>query len=205
MFQIRLYTIHMLINYRYFDNVWVRFSNKYVFRNYVMHWWERVSKKRCESNLVKILTFSQLVYFSVISDVQHFYYVYTLGLKTQQHRAHDNLNSVYRISGGAVVNHVMLSIRYTLPQLTLVNSFPLLATAGRAAVDWSSSMGERVRLSVEHTHHWRGHRGGCLLAAHRHCRTHRSNTPPPSHAFLCILLHHCPDSQFYWWLLNQLD
>lgn len=65
-----------------------------------------------------------------------------------------------------------------------LTSFLLLPSAGRAAADWSSSMGERVRLGVEHPHHRRGHRSGRLPASHRHRRSHRSNAPPPSHAFL---------------------
>lgn len=64
-----------------------------------------------------------------------------------------------------------------------------LLSAGRAAADWGSSMGEGVRLGVEHPHHWRGHRSGCLPAAHRHRRPHRGDAPPSSHALLCILPH----------------
>lgn len=81
-----------------------------------------------------------------------------------------------------------------------LTSFPLLPKAGRAAADRSSSMGEGVRPGVKYSHHRRGHRGGRLSAAHCHCWTHRSNTPPSSHAFLCILSHHC-----YWTIHHFTD
>lgn len=86
-----------------------------------------------------------------------------------------------------------------------LTSFPLLPKAGWAAADRSSSMGEGVRPGVEHSHHRRGHCGGLLPAAHRHCWTHRSNTSPPSHAFLCILFNLFNFTDDYWDSFSEFD
>lgn len=84
-----------------------------------------------------------------------------------------------------------------------LTSFPILPKAGWTAADRSSSMGEEVWPGVEHSHHRRGHRGGRLPAAHRYCWTHRSNTPPPSHAFLCILSCHW-SNRWQWFTISLM-